>query len=131
MENNIIQFNENCIRCSRKRKRDSYDYDYNDYDDYDTNSNYRKRKFEEDLDDIIINKFQKIEIINYDSKYINNKKRPYESVVDINFNLQIKKQKIKKTYNCTLHDDTKEICLIYNCTGNININKNNVYYYIK
>ena len=111
---------------SRKRKRDN------------NNFNFRKRKFDNDLDDIIINKFQKIEIIN-----INNKKRTYDdigddiyddifdNIVDINIKLQIKKQKINKTYNCTLHDDTKEICLVYNCSGNINMNDNIVYNYIK
>jgi hypothetical protein len=111
---------------SRKRKRDIYDINYN---------NYRKRKFEEDIDiDInnnIINKFQKIEIIEEN----NNRKRKYIDILDIDITyineLQIKKQKINKTYNCTLHDDTKEICLIYNCLGNINIIENNVYNYIK
>ncbi len=128
MENNIIQFNENCLICSRKRKRDNYD----------NNINYRKRKIEDDLDDILISKFKKIEIIN-----INNKKRTYADIVDDiyddtyddifdrNIKLQIKKQKINKTYNCTLHDDTKEICLVYNCSGNINMNDNIVYNYIK
>jgi hypothetical protein len=149
MQNNNIQSKENCLRCSRKRKRNDYE------------NNYRKRKFEEDLDDIIINKlmtkFQKIDIIN-DIKSINNKsinnksiniksinkKRLYDDTFDININdiniinindinikLCKKKQKINETYNCTLHDDTKEICLVYNCLGNINVNDNIVYNYIK
>lgn len=116
-----MQFNENCLKCSRKRKRDNYN-----------NKNYRKRKFEEDLDNIIINKFQKIDITN-DNKYIiNNRKRLYDYIDNIDdIDIKIKKQKIKETYNCTLHDDTKEICLVYNCLGNTNINDNIVYNYIK
>jgi hypothetical protein len=119
---------------SRKRKRHIYDINYNNY------NNYRKRKFEEyidiDINNNIINKFQKIEIIEEN----NNRKRKYIDILDIDIldidityinELQIKKQKINKTYNCTLHDDTKEICLIYNCLGNINIIENNVYNYIK
>ena len=124
-----MEIDEYYLRCSRKRKRDNYDNYHN---------NYRKRKFEEDSDDIIINKFQKMDIINDNKIYIiNNKKRIYDEIVDIfditdiNIKLQIKKQKINKTYNCTLHDDTKEICLIYNCLGNININNNILYNYIK
>ncbi len=119
-----MQIDEYYSSCPRKRKRD---YNINYY-------NHRKRKFEEDLDNIIINKFNKIEIL--DNKYINNKKRICDDIVDdININLNINKQKIKKTYNCRLHEHTKEICLIYNCSGNININDNIndnvVYNYIK
>ena len=53
------------------------------------------------------------------------------NINDINIKLCKKKQKINETYNCTLHDDTKEICLVYNCLGNINVNDNIVYNYIK
>ncbi len=98
---------------SRKRKRDNCSYIIFE----------RKRKIEDD--NIYINKFQKIEYFDID---INNKKR----VGDILDN-ELNNNKKNKTYNCFIHDNIKEVCNIYQCSGVMcmNINKNVMQEYIK
>lgn len=93
---------------SRKRKRDNYTYD------------------------IIFERKRKIDYINID---INNKKRTYDNldnILDDNVNNIIYNKK-NKTYNCFIHDNLKEVCNIYQCSGVMcmNNNENIMYQYIK
>jgi hypothetical protein len=134
-----MQVDESYLSNSRKRKRNFCDNKY-----------CRKRKFENNIDmNNIIHKFQKIDIHNnknriyYDINNINN----IDNIDNIDNNIDnidninnidnldnldnISKVKKQKIYNCSLHDDTKEICLIYNCSGNTQINENLNYNYIK
>ena len=101
---------------SRKRKRDNYSCNI---------FIQRKRKIEDDDNNIIINKFKKIDNINF---YINSKKRIHDDIDDYFDN-----NKKNKTYNCFIHDNLKEVCNIYQCSGTIfiNTNENIMYQYIK
>jgi hypothetical protein len=93
---------------SRKRKRDNYNVIIKTIETIE-----RKRKIDE---------INNIDIIDNNNKY--------QRIDYINVNINNKKN---KTYNCFIHDNLKEVCNIYQCSGTIfiNTNENIMYQYIK
>jgi hypothetical protein len=85
----------------------------------------RKRKFDL-IDDLNENNFMEISFQIRDLTIV--RKRKFDNILINEESIQI--NKFIKIYSCSLHDNDKEICNIYNCNGinNINFTENNINY---
>ena len=72
----------------------------------------RKRKFDL-IDDLNQNKYMEISFQIRDLTIV--RKRKFDNILINEESIQI--NKFIKIYSCSLHDNDKEICNIYNCQG--------------